>query len=162
MQNSVASRARLQFPPIVHFMRPRSVQSSWKFRMLKRVIILESSRGRLRKEVQVWNRSVPSGCSTHLEMNKENKALARRHAFARWRKKARILRCPYTPIYICTYTFEPTNFLQRLWQDQEVWRESRAWLQKGWFDHNSTRRNSWWTQIYKHRYLFHPVSGTNL
>jgi len=47
--------------------------------------ILESYRSSLQSEVQVRRRSVPSGYSKHLETREENRSLAQRHTFARWR-----------------------------------------------------------------------------
>jgi len=64
----------LLLPPPVRSTRSRSIHSSWQTRMPKQSYarILESYRGRIRNEVQVWNRPVPLGHSTYLETSKDH------------------------------------------------------------------------------------------
>jgi len=60
--------------------------------------ILESYRSSPQSEIQVRSRSVPSGYSTYLETSEENRVLAQRHAFARWRNNRDALMLRYARV----------------------------------------------------------------
>ena len=71
----------------------------------------------------------------------------------------RVWRCPYALIW--SYTLEPTNFLRLTWRVQEVWCESRPWLQNVWFSHRYTKIR-YERGIYEHMCLVHSVPDATL